>query len=331
MDHYSSDQYGLDKTDPDAMSIIDVHCHIASGEHLPRSIVHGMVENMAARFSAQGVPMTAKKLCEMLYRKLQDPLCDELIDEMAEAGISKSIVAAVDYTYAIKDCSLTIEETFRRHHDVLMRHPGKLEIFAGVDPRWGKDGLDLFEDSLTNRGFRGFSVSPPCGFGPSDPGFFPYYELCARYGLPVLVHVGPSSSMLKLDTSNPLLLDEAARLFPLVNFILTQAAVNFSDDCAMMCRQRPNVYLEISGFQAAMGWDPDCKAVARAVSQGINHKVLFGTDWPMFRIHGDQQNFVNAVAGDKSPLSELHHKDKALVLHGNAERLFFPQPTAMLQ
>ena len=33
----------------------------------------------------------------------------------------------------------------RRHAEVKRRHGDRLEVFAGIDPRWGKDGVDLFE------------------------------------------------------------------------------------------------------------------------------------------------------------------------------------------
>jgi uncharacterized protein len=53
-----------------------------------------------------------------------------------------------------------------------------------------------------------------------------------------------------------------------------------------LCRFRPNVYLDMSGYQATLGYDPAATAVKKIVSLGINHKVLFGTDFPVFRLQG---------------------------------------------
>jgi predicted TIM-barrel fold metal-dependent hydrolase len=89
----------------------------------------------------------------------------------------------------------------------------------------------------------------------------------------------------------------------------------------MMCRFRPNVYLDISGYQATLGYDPAATAVKNVVSIGINHKVLFGTDFPVFRLQGDQKTFVDAVIGENGPLAELNDRERALVLHQNVERL----------
>jgi hypothetical protein len=304
--------------------IIDAHCHIASEEHTPRSFIDGAIANLVTALTAQGVRATPKQIAAMYQQKMQDPLCDELVAEMAEAGISKSILLIPDFTLALKDCSLTIEESFLRHRDVLLRHPGKFEVFGGVDPRWGKDGVALFERSLKEFGFRGFKVYPPCGYSPSDPGLFPFYELCAQYQVPVLLHIGPTSPALAFDTSNPFLLDEAARRFPTVNFILAHGSVNFAEECAMMCSHRPNVYLDISGYQSTLRADGTAKAVRTAVSRGINHKILFGTDWPVFRLQDTQQGFVSALTEEDGALCELSDRERSFVLHKNIERLLAP-------
>jgi len=301
--------------------IIDSHCHIASEELIPRSFIDGAIDNMVLALSAQGIRVAASKLANLYRQKLQDPLCDALVAEMAQSGVAKSILLAADFTYALKDCALSIEESFSRHRDILARHPGKFEVFGGVDPRWGDDGVALFERSLKEFGFRGFKVYPPCGFSPSFSGLFPFYELCAQYKAPVVVHIGPTSPALSFDTSNPFLLDEAARKFPHVNFILAHSSVSFTEESAMMCAFRPNVYLDISGYQSSFRTGGTGGAVKRVVSRGINHKVLFGTDWPVFRLQGDQQSFVEAVICEDGPLSDLSETEKALILCGNAERL----------
>jgi predicted TIM-barrel fold metal-dependent hydrolase len=304
-----------------SMNIIDCHCHIASEEHTPRSFIDGSIANMMAALSAQGIPVTARKLTTIFLNKMQDPLCDGLVAEMEAAGISKSVLLIPDFTYALKDCVLTIEESFLRHREVLLRHPGKFEVFGGVDPRWGKDGLALFERSLSEFGFRGLKVYPPCGFSPSDPTLFPYYALCEQHQVPVLLHIGPTSPVLDFSVSSPFLLDEAARLFPSVNFILAHGAVSFVEECVMMCRFRPNVYLDISGYQSTLGYDPSASAVRNIVSLGINHKVLFGTDFPVFRLQGEQVDFIDVLTAENGALSQLKDREKSLVLSRNAKRL----------
>lgn len=302
--------------------IVDSHCHIASLEHTPRSFVDGAVANVATALEAQGLRVSRRMIASSYEEKLQDPLCDGLVAEMESAGVSRSFLLAVDFTHALKDCPLTIEETFARHREVMLRHPGKFEVFGGVDPRWGKDGVDLFERSLRELGFRGFKVYPPCGFSPSDPGLFPFYELCAAYSAPVVVHIGPSSPTLAFDKTHPFMIDEAARSFPSVNFILAHGSVSFTEECAMLCHSRPNLYLDISAYQShSRRAGGPAGAVQRLVARGLNHKVLFGTDWPVFRLQGDQKSFVDVVTQEGGPFAELSSHEVELILYRNAERL----------
>jgi predicted TIM-barrel fold metal-dependent hydrolase len=179
----------------------------------------------------------------------------------------------------------------------------------------------LFERSLVEFNFRGFKVYPPCGFSPSDPALFQFYEICSHYQMPVLIHVGPTSPALDFRYSSPFLVDEAARLFPTVNFILAHGSVNFVEECVMMCRFRPNVYLDISGYQNTLGHDPSAGVVRSIVSRGINHKVLFGTDFPVFRLQGEQADFIEVLIGQDGALAHLNEREKALVLSENVARL----------
>ncbi len=271
----------------------------------------GVVDNVTLGLRARGHQIPPAKLLDMYLQRLQDPLCDELVTEMDEAGISKSVLLMPDFTWALKDCPLTIEESFLKHREVIARHPGRFEVFGGVDPRWGDDGLRLFERSITEFGFRGFKVYPPCGFSPSAPELLPFYDLCAQRGLPVLLHIGPTSPVLSFETCNPFLIDEAARRFPKVDFILAHGSVSFVEECTLLCRFRPNVYLDVSGYQPSLAWDDSCTAVRRLVSQDVNHKVLFGTDWPVFRLQGTQRSFLEQLTGDSGALCDLTETEKS--------------------
>jgi uncharacterized protein len=152
---------------PPPRKVIDAHAHIAHEDFIPRSFVDGSIDNLLAAMHARGMPLPRAKVARMYEKKMADPLCDTLVAEMDEAGITTSILLAADFTYALKDSKLTVEEGLRRHHEVKQRHPGRLEVFGGIDPRWGKDGVDLFERSLREWGFRGLKLYPPCGFSPS--------------------------------------------------------------------------------------------------------------------------------------------------------------------
>jgi predicted TIM-barrel fold metal-dependent hydrolase len=214
---------------------------------------------------------------------------------------------------------------FDQHEAVLHRHPDRFAVFAGVDPRWGDDGLRLFEKGVTDYGFSGMKVYPPCGYSPSDEAMFPFYEICSSLGLPVVVHVGETSPALAMDTAAPLLVDRAARAFPRVNFILAHAAGPYAAECGMLCRFRPNVYADVSAFQAHC-----TAALGTVLSSGVGHKVVFGSDWPVFHLQGKLADQVGLLLGDTGPVSELSGPERQRFFAGTIESLLGQRRAAAL-
>jgi predicted TIM-barrel fold metal-dependent hydrolase len=296
--------------------VIDVHCHIASLDFIPPAFIDGVVANLELALTSSGAPARGAKLRELYLAKFQDPLCDELVVEMDAAGIAQSVLLAADFTYALKGNRLTIEEIHLHHNAVCERHPGRFYVFAGVDPRWGTDGVALFERSVRDLGFHGLKLYPPCGFHPSDRILYPYYEICSQWRIPVLAHIGGTCPALSFDTASPVLFDRAARDFPGVNFILAHGSVSYPDECAMMCAFRPNVYLDVSGFQTA-----DLSLLDHLFHRGFRHKILFGTDWPLFRLQGSQRECLSRLTAEGGPLDQLRAHESRSFLGESAARL----------
>lgn len=298
------------------MTIIDTHCHIASLDFIPPSFVEGLAANAQLAIEAQGVPSSRDKIYQMFLTRFQDQYCDELVAEMDAAGIERSVLLAADFTYAVKDTRMSVDAMLAHHKTVMDRHPGRFSVFAGVDPRWGDDGLALFERSIRDDGFHGFKVYPPCGFSPGDRSLYPYYEICAAWRIPVLLHIGGTCPDLAFDTTSPVLLDQAARDFPGVDFILAHGSVSFIEECAMMAGFRPNVFIDVSGYQTA-----DMSVLVQLFKRNFNHKVLFGTDWPFFRLQGTQKACIDKLRADDGPMSGLRVHEERSFLGGNLERL----------
>lgn len=300
---------------------IDAHCHVAWEGFFPRSFIEGVIDNAATAMVAAGRSVNRRGLLDLYLQKLQDPNCDELLDEMKRARIEKAILLVADFTYALKDCETTVDQMFLAHARILQSHPGSFVVFGGVDPRWGKDGVDLFERSVSQYGFRGLKVYPPCGFSPSDPMMDPYYEICRANNLPVLVHIGPTSPALPFANTNPFQVDGASFRFPEVNFILAHGAVSFVEECAMMCAFRPNVYLDLSAIQGTYGRRWTDASLRSLFARGINHKIIFGSDWPVFRLKCDQPGLMSLLLGRDGPLVDTHSRELRLIFEENIRRI----------
>lgn len=300
--------------------IIDAHCHISSTHFIPRAFFEGLCSNIQAKLAATGVKRTVAALLEGYLAGSQDHEGDGLIVEMDQAGIAAAVLLLPDFTF-VMETDLSIAEMFAMHHRILQRHPGRFFVFAGADPRWGRDGIELFERGVTEYGFSGLKLYPPCGYSPSDPTLYPYYEICRQHRLPVLLHIGPTSPTLDFRWSQPWLIDQAARDFPDVNFILAHGAVHFVDDCAALCAYRPNVYLDISAFMGSMhpgGWKV---ALAELFRKNINHKILFGTDWPVFRNSGGHIKVMQSFLAADGPLSNVSTVQRKWLMSKNIRRL----------
>jgi len=296
--------------------IVDFHCHIADGMCFPPSFRDGVIDNMALSLSSRGVPLSRDKVAMMHAGTLRDPLCDELVREMDAAGITESVLLLPDFTYAMRDTTHSIEELIEHHRVVRDRHPGRFRVFAGVDPRWGQQGIDLFEKAIVEYGFDGMKLYPPCGYRLDDRMLYPFYEICAAYGLPVLTHIGATAPALDFEIARPIFVDRAARDFPGIDFVLAHGSVSYADECAMLCNNRPNVYIDVSGYEGA---GPE--GLRSVFSRGINHKILFGTDWPIFRMQGRQLSFVERLTEQEMLPESMSEGDRELFFHGNADRI----------
>lgn len=73
----------------------------------------------------------------------------------------------------------------------------------------------------------------------------------------------------------------------------------------MLATSRPNIYLDVSGFQGHVK-----RRLRQIFECGINHKLIFGTDWPVFRLQGPQKSFVESIAHDEEISGVLNQADK---------------------
>jgi len=298
------------------LAVIDGHAHIASRDYTPDAFTEGVVQNLLVRASAQGIAVSPARMRDVVYKTLNDADCDELQQQMNAAGIAHTVLLLPDFTYALKGSSLTIAEQIERHERVLRRHRGRFSLLVGVDPRWGADAIALFERTLRSGTARGLKLYPPCGYSPSDLALYPFYELCRSTGAPVLLHTGGTSPALDLQFASPMLVDAAARDFPEVRFILAHASGTYVEECVMLASSRPNVYLDVSGCAG--------HSLARLNSlcdQGATHKLIFGTDWPVFRMQFSQAELVRAATSDAGPVQRMPHWQADRFLGGTIREL----------
>jgi uncharacterized protein len=296
--------------------IIDCHAHLAAEGVLPTSFF----DSWAANISRNLPPNSPDDALHLFHHFNDDPDCAKLLAEMDAAGIDQTVLLIIDFGLDFAEETMPLEALYLRHRELSTTYPERLLVFAGIDPRRGEEGLELFERSLREWNFRGLKLYPPCGYSPSERSLFPYYELCQQYGVPVLTHLGPTASCLSFKHTRPEDVDDAAHAFPGVNFILGHAAVVWYEEASMLAEYRPNIYLDLSGFQTEVRRKNFDHILGRHKQRGILRKLVFGTDWPIHRFFGTQQSWIAEMRKtvDKGLLTP---QELDRILYGNAGEL----------
>lgn len=274
--------------------IIDCHCHIASHRIMPPAFFSGWSKTIKSSLPLAPGSAEDKRIDDFLYELNEDPDCVNMLREMDEAGIDKAVLLVIDFGLAYAGMETTIEE-IHLEHKKLLDQCDRFLAFSNVDPRRGQEGLDLFEKAVREWGFCGMKLYPACGYSPADRKLFPYYEICQELRLPVLTHVGPTTATLPFRHTQPAQVDDAAFHFPEVNFILGHGAVTHYQDAALLAQYRPNVFLDLSGFQTAVNRNEFSNIIRWHIARGLTKKLLFGTDWPIHRFWGTQRDWVEKI------------------------------------
>ena len=192
--------------------------------------------------------------------------------------------------------------------------PG-LRAIGVADPRRGNDPdhLRRVEAALT----QGRVVALKCYLGylhfePAHANYRPYYELAARFQIPVIFHTGDTYSPEgKLKFSHPLGVDEVAVDHPNTRFVLAHLGNPWMRDAAEVVYKNLNVWADLSGLVVGGGEqftdDEDQDRLSDLIADLRRafryaerpNRFLFGTDWPLIPIR-EYRDFLAGVIPDRS-------------------------------
>jgi predicted TIM-barrel fold metal-dependent hydrolase len=207
-----------------------------------------------------------------------------------------------------------------RLHPIGLAHP----------ERFDRDHLARVEEVLKQHKVKALKVYLGyLHYGPSSPGYRPYYKLAAEHDVPVIFHTGDTfSDKAKVKYAHPLQIDEVAVDFPRTKFVLAHFGNPWIADAAEVVYKNKNVWADLPGlligdekYFAALKEDGALARMIKRLQQGIEYvetaeKFLFGSDWPLapLRVYRD---FVRGLFPEK------HHQ---AVFHDNAQKLFKLEP-----
>lgn len=277
--------------------MIDVHCHMANIKVFSKYFIDGILKDLNKAISIGNDSDVSDFIRVMAMNMLSDSEGKNIIKQMDDAGIDKSVLLIIDFFYNSEECDG--EEKIKIVHEyyssLLKKYPDRFIVFAGIDPRRGQSGVDLFKKDITEYNFKGLKLYPPCGFEINDKSLEPYYKLCDYYHLPVLIHTGPSLKEMYLSSNYPDTLIETAEKYKNVNFILAHAGILYYEQGLELIRKYKNVYLDISGFEKVQNNKSEFQKKMKGLFKYAPDKVLFGTDWPLYNFNTTQKVWVNYI------------------------------------
>ena len=189
--------------------------------------------------------------------------------------------------------------------------------FASIDPHKGKMGAREARRLIEDFGVKGFKFHPTVqGFEPQDRMAWPIYEVINEFQLPAIFHSGHSgigSGMrcgggLRLQNSNPMLLEDVAIAFPDIQIVVAHPSWPWQDEAISLAMHKPNIWIDLSGWSPKY-FPPQLVQYANTL---LKDRILFGSDYPLITPDRWMKDF--AEAGFKPEVQPLILKENAMRL-----------------
>jgi predicted TIM-barrel fold metal-dependent hydrolase len=233
--------------------------------------------------------------------------------QMDVAGIQQAVLLPIACERARKDSVSSNEQVAE-----LCRRSKRFIGFASVDPL-KKGAARELERAVKELGLKGLKLDPALqDFRPNASRVFPVYEAAAALKVPALFHTGMSwAPETPLERGHPMLLEEAIRRFPRLNFVLAHFGWPWVWEATALALKYPNVYLDTSCLYYDSPKEFYQFVFTRqipttVIERSLRDRVVFGSNYPRVEI----KNMVHA-------LKSLALTEGCLrkILRENAERL----------
>ena len=239
---------------------------------------------------------------------------DRLLKDMTSEGIVASVVMPDSESgSAVADLDTTLELA-----------AGQSKLFAlgtAHVESLGPDVITRLDTLAGEKAISGIKLYPGFEqFYPDDTTCRPLYDICLKYGMPVVFHSGETlHERWREEYNHPWEIARLAEDMPELQIVIAHFSQPHLESCREILTKFPNVHADISGL-AHPTTGRTCgtafiKEVLEETVQEQPEKVLFGTDWPICDVHAHIE-LVNSL--------KVSDEARELVFYGNTKRLFKP-------
>src|SRR3989338_4060461 len=243
---------------------------------------------------------------------------EDLLDDMKKAKVDYALVFALEFSPL--DGIITTEkliETLKPHRNLFPI--GTVSPFSFTRERQQQIELLLKNDILKGiKLYLGYEH-----FYPNDERLAPLYEMCAKFGKPIIYYTGffwdPGKKGL-IKYAQPLAVDYVATRFPNLKIVIAHMGNPWLTDSAVVAQKNENVYVDVSGYfvefqpiqkEEIQHFIEDIKTFFKLT--GSYRKLLFASYWPLYTL----KEYVDAAK--QLPLSD---EDKEWFFWKNAATIF---------
>ena len=246
---------------------------------------------------------------------------EQLLEVVAQLKINKIVL----FTVAPGSRWTTNEQVLAAHRE----HPQIIIPFYCFRPGIN-DPREV--EQAHQSGFKGLKVTNPAA-NYNDESFFPVWEQCEVFGMPVTFHTGIISRNAEqveqdLDSSRMkvIYLDRIARRFQKMTMFVAHLGNPDHAEACMMCRWHANMYFDLSGstlkyrkptfFRELLWWGRETVRYRDEFGRGPWEKIVFGTDVTPAEMDDTLQDYQRLFRALK-----LSPELQAAVMGGTAAKL----------
>jgi predicted TIM-barrel fold metal-dependent hydrolase len=211
---------------------------------------------------------------------------------------------------------------------VIKRHPGKFWGFAHHKPEL-PDALEQLRYAVEDLGLKGYKMyGPRMDLDWTDPHLKPIWTYMAEKKLPLLIHFGPlgkAGGIVYHKNINPITIFPVARDYPDIPVIIPHFGCGYMKELLHLCWSCPNVYVDTSGSNQWMNWEPYPMNLDMAFQKFYStigpKRIMFGTDSMWFprgfsyRYLQDQMRSVRYLNFHEADIEDIFHNNAARLLH----------------
>jgi predicted TIM-barrel fold metal-dependent hydrolase len=216
------------------------------------------------------------------HKHPKDTPIEFLVSWLKDAGVSKAVIMG-------QDCSRIWNSSCGEDYvlECVRKYPDLFVALASVEPvdkrgRFNKPGLEYFEKTVREYGFKGLLLTPPYGYYSSDnPEVYPFYEKAVELDVVVQFHHCASSAGIALAPykyTNPQSLNNILIDFPEMKVAIEHLNYPWHEELFwMMMNPNINLYADLAMTYhrpMTLTWN-----LVKAKEHGVIDKIMYASDY----------------------------------------------------